>query len=263
VTQCEEKKSVIGFCAIRHCDHNDHREPCEGTANRWDAEARVSRPGLARAASKFAQKYGKKARLTSYQAHHIASVSCVRVIIAEHEPIRGTVEQTNWCVNEANNMIALPVWAHTISWYVDVTKASRADKDLGAALLDVCAPPFAGLAQHDYDHGPYREEVAEALQIVRDRVAEAASQHKEVGPSQVLADGLSEVIAEGKRQLQERRTHEGWLDGMSNPGGRWYFEFSMARATPTERVFPVRGSDLLQKVFDIRDALAKLPDPVK
>lgn len=242
------------FCSLRKnkcpCG-NDYRKPCEEEAAKWEAKG----PG----SSKYAQRYKDSARLRSHEAHHVACVASVTGTITVNQEIRPIVKNTEWCVNMPSNMIALPMWAHTISWYVDLEKEGLAFHQTdhrGKKIPTVAAPPFRNRAQHDYDHDVYIEEVNADLRKIVNAVKRAAAAHKD--PTGPLASQLNQVIQKRRKQLKKASTHAAWTAGMNNPHGEWYVAFSMA-TEPTPRTFPVKGNDMARKVAEVRDAFLKLP----
>ena len=59
-----------------------------------------------------------------YQAHHILCVASVTKYLGEKgkkiKKIRKIVKQTDWCINDKRNMIALPCFGQTVQWYWDI-----------------------------------------------------------------------------------------------------------------------------------------------
>ncbi|MET0594190.1 MAG: AHH domain-containing protein [Polyangiaceae bacterium] len=234
------------FCSLRAdtcpCG-NKYKKPCASVAAEWNAKAKMSH--------KYAQKYGEGARRRGHEAHHIACVASVTGQITTNAAIDAIVQQTKWCVNKAENMIALPVWGHTISWYVDL---SSGDIKLEGA---VAAPPFADLTQHDYDHDKYLDEVDGDLKNVTKQVKKAVKEHRD--PTGNLAGALDGVINKRKPQMQKAGTHAAWLQGMKDRESEWYKPFSMS-VSPEPRTFPCAGGNdrMSQKIAEVRDAFLKL-----
>lgn len=246
--------SKNNFCSLRKdpcpCGKS-YTAPCEATAAAWEAESAGS--------SKYVQRYGKGARRRSYEAHHIACVAAVTGIITVNPTIESIVWNTTWCVNDADNMIALPLWPHTIEWYFDLDKKSIAQKKARGARLEpsVGAPPFKDLAHHDYDHGEYIEEVNTSLEkVVTEAQAAAAKDHKDKTGN--LAGKLNGVIKKHKGKLKARGTHAAWEDGMNDPSGEWYEAFSMSELNPSVRAFPSPSNPLWEKMLEVAAAFAKL-----
>jgi len=103
----------------------------------------------------------------SFEAHHILCAASVGVMIVDAggKGVGKLVGDTEWCINTRKNMIAMPLWGHTVKWYCNIPAVT-----LGAANRK--APPFKNLPQHDWDHtgnGGYQEEVdADLRDVVKD-----------------------------------------------------------------------------------------------
>ncbi len=233
------------FCSLRAdpcpCG-NSYTKPCDGQAAGW---------------GKYAQKYKSGAIERSYEAHHIACVASVTEKITSNDDIKLLVWNTKWCVNVASNMIALPMWGHTLTWYVDLTTGDLKQKEVaGKFVSTVGPPPFADRTQHNYDHGPYLKEVGGDLQGIADKYIEALEEHPD-DPSGALASDLDAVISSRKGQLQKGGTHAAWQLGMNDREGPWYMPFSMA-TSPTQLVFPFQGNKMANRLAELRAAFAKL-----
>src|SRR5262249_20895193 len=129
------------FCSLRKdpCDHFSYTAPCKAQAAGWD---------------KYPQKYKSGAIERSHEAHHVACVAAVTGIITKNDGIAKVVENTKWCVNKPDNMIALPMWGHTFCWYVDLATGDMHQEKVGDKFVStVDPPPFVNLTQHNYDHG--------------------------------------------------------------------------------------------------------------
>ena len=122
MSESHTKGAIEGqFCSQRKdtCDcptgsGNKYKKLCQPSAD-W---------------GKYPQKYTKsvkdgddlvekvyKSVRRAHEAHHIACVASVTKIITKSSDIRSIVHNTGWCVNDGDNVIALPMWAHTILWY--------------------------------------------------------------------------------------------------------------------------------------------------
>lgn len=163
-----------------------------------------------------------------YEAHHILCVATVGKVLIGGKGISKIIHMTKWCVNRKVNMIAMPLWGHTIKYYCDI-KAKTIRKIRKQ-------PPFKNLPQHDWDHncaGGYRHEVEEELLSLRYSVDENAANH--TLEAQQLADSLDALSKEFKDRLKARGsrrqggTHKGWNKGKKDPTSRWFEPFSMAR----------------------------------
>jgi hypothetical protein len=235
------------FCSLRAetcpCG-NSYRKPCEAAAAGWD---------------KYAQKFKSSARERSHEAHHIACVAAVTgKITGNADPtVHNIVWNTTWCVNQADNMIALPMWGHTVSWYVDLEGGDLRQANVGGKFVStVPAPPFADLAQHNYDHAKYLEEVESKLIRIAARLARAVKQHPD-DPASSLAGQLNDVITSYKAKLRTSGTHAKWQLGINDRESDCYEPFSMA-SNPTPLVFPYKGNEMARKVAALRDAFLKL-----
>ncbi len=215
----------VKFCSKRaeKCEcGNKYRAPCEGEAAGWDAIA----PGC----SRYAAKLLTGAQTRSHEAHHVACVASVTGVITANASIDPIVRSTVWCVNVASNMIALPLWPHSIQWYVMMAT--------GTLELDPVAPPFADVPQHDYDHGRYNKEVEDSLREIPGMAKKAAKKHKD--PTGNLAGQLDAVVTKHRGELTGRSTHAAWLAGVAGDKD-WYKAFSMSTSDPKERAFPLVG----------------------
>jgi hypothetical protein len=242
------------FCSLRKdpcpCG-NSYTSPCDSVAAGWEAEAAGS--------SKYVQRYGKGARRRSHEAHHIACVAAVTGIITVNEDIKDIVWNTKWCVNVDTNMIALPLWPHTIEWYFDLGTKSlmQGPAKGGRKKPTVNAPPYKDLAHHDYDHGEYINEVNETLKrVVTAAKAAVAKDHKD--PTGNLAGKLNSSIGKHKKGLMGRGTHAAWEEGMNDPNGTWYEKFSMSADNPSPRAFPAPNNTLWEKMLETAEAFLKL-----
>lgn len=241
------------FCSLRKTTcpcGNKYKAPCKAVAAGWEVQAAGS--------SKYAQRYMASARRRSHEAHHIACVASVTQMVLKmvDMDLRPIVSNTKWCVNVEDNMIALPLWPHTLQWYCTKMGGIRKKKRGGKWSASVSAPPFKDLAQHDYDHFPYLEEVAQSLDPIPDGVEKAKEKHKD--PTDLLAKKLNGVISKHKPDLKGRGTHAAWQRGMNTPNGTWYKAFSMSKSNPTARSFPKAGNELGEKLAALIEAISKL-----
>src|ERR1700690_1795961 len=103
--------TVVGnFCAIRSpkCDRhkNEYQKNCVPPPLGWDA---------------FFFIQGKKERVVkNFEAHHAVCVACATEFIALDPKIVKIVKETDWCVNSTVNMLAMPLWGHTIKYYCNM-----------------------------------------------------------------------------------------------------------------------------------------------
>lgn len=204
---------------------------------------------------------GTTAKVTKvFEAHHLLCVASVGKIIVGNTKIGPIVRQTKWCVNKADNMLAMPLWGHTVKWYC--TPGRKLDFKAG-----VGAPPFAGIPQHDWDHtgdGGYIEELDPKLEAIAKAVSASAKKH-EVAAQDLAAD-LDQLAKDFGAALKARGrrsggTHAAWGQGRDSVGkpkptgaatrsaegvleGRWYYPFSMAAdGGVTAKGYPNLGFD--------------------
>lgn len=192
------------FCARCPCDENDYQKVCKpdwGEADTW----------------KFAQRVrGGGAGKRNYEAHHILCWSPIVGVFLDAK-VLPIVKSTKWCVNKKSNMIALPLWGHTVQWY------TNNDDE----------PKFKNLPNHDIDHnknGGYTDEVEDSLKKFAQQIQKAMSTHQ-MPPDENLAGRLDQISKgyEGKlksRGLRGGGTHKSWKDGETM--ATWYLAFSMA-----------------------------------
>jgi hypothetical protein len=181
--------------------------------------------------------FGKK-----YEAHHVLCVSSVSKELVANENIDRIIRETQWCINDKPNMMAMPLWGHTVKWYCSITASG------GSVNVAQPPPPFADIPQHDWDHNcklGYRHETDEAMKGVAKDVQEAG--HDFTGQNlKSLLDSLSEEFQTTLKTRGERNlgTDTSWKQGSQDPTSRWYEPFSMAStANLTEKGFPVRNFD--------------------
>ena len=173
-----------------------------------------------------------KPLMFKFQAHHILCVGSVNSKIYSNDYIENIVKETEWCVNNKDNMVSMPVLAHTIWWYVHVCSGEYE------------RPSFENICQHNWDHTGnlgYKWEVDNALVQLAYDVEEGGH-----GPEAIdLAEALNAESKHFRGELEARAirqsgTHQAWLDGESNPQGPWYEPFSMANtAYISKKTFPV------------------------
>ena len=188
-----------------------------------------------------------------YEAHHILCVAPVTQELPGNRDknINGPVKQTQWCINKKSNMLAMPLWGHTVKWYC------RIDKKGGEVRKRVGAPPFKNLPQHDFDHNckqGYTWEVEQEMKRIARKIQDA--DHKLKGTK--LAGALDKSSGEFLKKLKKRGkrkggTHKAWkLAQKATPDPQWCHPFSMASdAKVTSVGFPARDfDDKLDKWID-------------
>ena len=186
-------------------------------------------------------KFDKK-----YEAHHLVCVSPVTDELVSKKEIEGVIAQTIWCINNADNMIALPLWGHTVMWYCEITAASTSNPDFKIA---VPAPKFANIPQHDWDHNGldrYTWEVTQACKKLAKKIEESG--HKLKGADlqaalKKLSDNFRNILL-NVRGTRLGGTHAAWKMGQDDPESNWCHPFSMASTVKlTKKGFPVRQFD--------------------
>lgn len=216
----------------------------------------------------------------SHEAHHIACVASVTAFIAKDKDLLPIVQNTKWCINDKANMIALPLWPHTIEWYCKLSRASPLRPEIleksvhgKYVMSSMCEPPFADLPQHDYDHGKYSSEVDAELKNLAARLKKVKGHEQQ---KEKLKAALDRLVSHFKNELKRRGqrvggTHAAWNLGMNFRGSEWYMPFSMANDGDVEpRTFPLRdmsdGGKMAEKILAVAEAFwlegAKIPLPL-
>jgi hypothetical protein len=193
-----------------------------------------------------------------YEAHHIVCVAPV----TEHllgGKLKTVIIETKWCINNKTNMMAMPLWGHTVKWYCSFV-TSAAGKVTGAIRSRRGAPPFQDIPQHDFDHNckeGYTWEVENAVkQLVKDI---KDSGHTLKGDDLVeelndLADDFREKLLD-ERGVRKGGTHDGWKLGQKGDD-EWCHPFSMASDDKVSKIgFPIKEFD--SKVGRWIDRIAK------
>jgi hypothetical protein len=180
-----------------------------------------------------------------YEAHHLLCVASVTKEVVSKAAIEGVIAQTQWCINNENNMLAMPLWGHTVMWYCEITAAST-EADF---KVDVPAPPFANIPQHDWDHnckGGYTMEVTDDCAKLAFEIEKRG--HQLSGPALQKAlerlSGKFKTILSSERGTRQGGTHKAWGMGQEDPESKWCEPFSMASTGKiTAKGFPVRKFD--------------------
>ena len=157
------------------------------------------------------------------------------------------MKKTEWCVNAAPNMIALPVWPMTIDWYVSFSKQGAQVAMAHRTKVQAGTPPFVGLAQHDYDHDKYNTQVNTRLREVARGIVASKKKHEDAVDD--LLSGLNGALDDFKPELQGRKTDEAWYDGMGGEES-WWVPFSMVGASGVKRAFPAPNDDNFKLTFE-------------
>ena len=179
-----------------------------------------------------------------YEAHHIACVSPVSAFVAGDSELKDVVHQSKWCINKESNMLAMPLFGHTVKWYCTIMAAS--DKVQIDASAQV--PPFKDIPQHNFDHngpGRYTSEVEDAVKKLAEKCKKANKEHK-LAPGDLAA--LMDRVSKGFKTMLDKRghrkggTHAAWgLAQQATPDSQWSQPFSMASDAQVSKIgFPVR-----------------------
>jgi A nuclease family of the HNH/ENDO VII superfamily with conserved AHH len=219
------------------CYHNeDYREACKPNPA-WETHKRLVR-------------YTEKPWETKpygHEAHHILCVASINKKIGNRTHIRRVVEATEWCINGAVNMIAMPLWGHTIQHYCDLDTGKFYEAlGPGGYFATVLEPPFKNIPMHNFGHPGYQEEVETTLTQIANKIAKSQEAHTtkvekiKAALDQASGDFKGKLIARGMRK---DGTHMGWHIGLNNRSSSsgWYEPFSMEES-PRPITFPARGS---------------------
>src|SRR5437868_1274957 len=115
------------FCALR-------TEKCKPCNNEYQKNCKDPNPATW---GSFVQ--GRKMRVDKvFEAHHLLCVASVTQFIAGKKEIAEIIQQTQWCINSEKNMLAMPLWGHTIKWYCDLTAS-------GVLTNQDVPPPFQNI----------------------------------------------------------------------------------------------------------------------
>jgi hypothetical protein len=124
----------------------------------------------------------------TFEAHHVLSVAPVTAIVLGAASIDAIVRNTKWCINGKDNMVSMPMMAHTVEWY-EFQKSS-------------VPPPFANLPQHDWGHGAYLTEVKEKLSAMVKAVEDKSEGHQ-VTSKNIQAD-MEQLSSHFQGELRRR-----------------------------------------------------------
>jgi hypothetical protein len=229
-----EKYQNNKFCGRVPCDHHDYIKICNpGWPN----------PSL----WQYAQRKKGGAITRTYEAHHILCWSPVANVLLtpDAQPL---LKDTEWCINNAKNMMALPLWGHTVKWY--------------ALTGELAAPAFSSLPQHNFDHNckaGYTAEVVDELKQIVKNLQNKQKQHQ-LPDSKTIAGLLDAKSAKFKALLlargsRVRGTHLGWRYGESVP--LWYLPFSMASdGAAKPRIFSEKKKSRLDAIIAAQKLLS-------
>ncbi|MFA7060609.1 MAG: AHH domain-containing protein [Pedobacter sp.] len=237
---------VSKFCALRMeiCPCENHyknvikgEEPQEGSSFKFPRKVTVEQVS--------------SAIWSSQNAHHIICVASLTKILAKDKKIQKIIKNTVYCVNEESNMIALPLFAHTIYWY-----RKRGNK---------IEPPFSNLPNHDFDHNLYIDELEDDLKGINGEIKDAGCNNYK---PETLADTLKDLSDKYRQKLNDRGrrlggTHKAWGDAKAQESSykQWYRPFSMASLEAMlGKSFPHRGfqEEVNKKLDSIKEAILLL-----
>jgi hypothetical protein len=192
------------FCARCPCEHSDYIKCCEPG---WVNET-------------FLQKRKGGVGPKKYEAHHLLCWSCVVEAFITDIAAKAILKGTNWCVNRKPNMIALPLWGHTVKWY--------AHND--------GPPKFANLPQHDWDHNctlGYTSEVQKKLKNFAKDIKDAKKAHELPEPKDIA----SSLTSRRAGFVAAAPTHRSW--GVASPrDGTCRFRWRLRPWRPSDRRRP-------------------------
>jgi hypothetical protein len=185
-----------------------------------------------------------------YEAHHLVCVAPVTQELVANTAIEGAIAQTVWCINNEKNMIAMPLWGHTVKYYCTITAAQvLLSGTSGAIKSAIEAPPFANIPQHDWDHNckeGYTWEVEQACKKLAKKIDESGHELKGEslkGALDQLSDKFRNILT-GVRGTRLGGTHAAWQKGQQDPESTWSHPFSMASTSKlTTKGFPIRNFD--------------------
>jgi hypothetical protein len=182
----------------------------------WTDEMRMSERGC-----------NKQTVKKKFQAHHVLPIaSAIKAFSTtnggKEHPASDAFSETKWCINKEANMIGLPVFGHTISYYIKKTpdwrKALRSSTFIESLITgEGGAPCFANLPQHDWDHLKYNDEITKKLIAL----ARGIEQRGHDNIAEDIASALDSIAASYKNTLKRRGerkggTHASWRNATSN-----------------------------------------------
>jgi hypothetical protein len=189
-----------------------------------------------------------------WQAHHVLSISCVNWLPNDPEAraaLKRVLEVTVWCINNKENMLAMPMFGMTVMHYTDVEACAW-----HIVGEDFQAPPFKNIPQHDFEHnttGGYCTEVKAEIAKLWDQISEAVEEHLKA--KEGIAQRLKDMSTDWKfkllmeRGLRHGGTQNGWEMGIKSPESDWYLPFSMANDGNAEkRYFPLTVDAKLEAI---------------
>jgi hypothetical protein len=206
-------------------------------------------PQLVRGQAKIGGPY---AYAEGYEAHHITCVSSVmsKLMGSKDSNIRRVIRETVWCINDGVNMMAMPLFGHTVKHYCQVSKKSSR-----YASASKKAPDFANIPQHDWDHDgadAYLHEIDERAGAIAADIKK--TKHSFKGPK--LQKDLVAISNDFRTNLDTRGrtrnkgTHLSWLEAREDESStNWCLPFSMARtAFVTTKGFPEIRDEWIERM---------------
>ena len=185
----------------------------------------------------------------SQNAHHLLCVAEVTKVMSKDVALQTVLLNTKYCINNSDNMIALPLFGHTVYWYcLSDHPATGGQSLLGSIMSAINPPPFQNLPNHDFDHGRYNTEVESSLNKLKAQIKQAAHSI-EPGKLSLALGGLSNKFRGdlATRGLRKGGTHAAWVAANNGNIAGWYEPFSLAD-NPKERGFPGRLNGNLDRI---------------
>lgn len=216
------KDNLCAVAADKECKcGNNYKENCKPPAS-WTWQNSFD--------FKWTNKHGES-RQQSYAPHHILCVASVGtlIILSTDNKVDGIVRKTVWCTNTKKNMIAMPLWGHTVKWYCNLL-----EETVNPGIQT--APAFKDIPQHDWDHtgtGCYIDELNDEITKLVMELGDA----KHDASTSDLAGMLDDLSDDFRKKLKDRGvrgspvgTDAGWNKGKNDREGNsdWYLSFSMA-----------------------------------
>jgi hypothetical protein len=228
----------IEFCRAPNCKKTNYRDSCPAS---WKNEA-----------------------------HHILCVNQVnKCVVGKTQEVQQVIDESQWCINDPNNMVALPLWGTTVMHYCrDFSSITDWDvkgllKGIAGSLLktEQSAPAFENLPQHNYGHSgedasmSYNLEIQKKLEKWIAKIQVDIQAHSITGPD--IHEDLNTMSDDMRKELNKRGTrmgstlgtvgtHAAWL----HPAPNWYVTFSMARVPK-----PMPQPKMTAKIVRIAEAL--------
>ena len=176
--------------------------------------------------SYYQLRSGMKGYDKVFEAHHILCVSEVtKAFLADGAKVEPVVKETKWCINQRVNMIALPLWGHTVKWYCSTGSA------VVGPIAGAGAPAFQNLPQHNFDHGRYNEEVMATCERIANRIEKSSEAHElKAKDLKSTLDTYSKRYDAALKSRGKRRggTHQSWTVHAPAGDPTWCYPFSMA-----------------------------------